>query len=135
VIYSATVKAGKPNFSQEQRTAMEVELEKLEGKTVYITITHTRPPRSLMQNAYYHGIVVQMIADETGETPKKVHADLKDEFLPEFWVKEEGRELKLAKSTARLNTKEFKEYIDRIVAWASAFHGIVIPDPDTSCYL
>ena len=34
------------------------------------------------------------------------------------------------KSTTKLSTKEFNEYIEQIQVWAASEHGVVIPDPN-----
>ena len=47
---------------------MAEEYARLNGKIVYISISEW-------------GVVDQMIADETGDTPEKVHEELKNKFL------------------------------------------------------
>ena len=81
--------------------------------------------RSLPQNAYYHGVVVKMVADYTGMRPEEAHEGLKWMFL-----KERGEYMPTVKSTAKLTTKEFIDYIEQCVIWAAEFLGVVIPDPN-----
>lgn len=80
--------------------------------------------RSLSQNAYYHGIVVKLIADHCGYEPEDCHQALRTRFLSE------PGELGLARvrSTTELDTREFTEYVERCRQLAAEM-GINIPDP------
>ena len=132
MIISTSVKNGTLDLSPEEKEEMAQYIASLEGKSVWLLISDRKIPRTLLQNAYYWGVVVKMIADEIGDDTMSVHNILKDKFLPEFWVKEEGREVKMPKSTTRCSTKEFGEYIDQCIVHASSFHNIVIPEPNQS---
>lgn len=129
MIFSATVRTGKPEFSEEERAQMAAEFARHEGRTVYVTITGVRPPRSLLQNAYLWGVVYDYISADTGQSPEEIHEAMKERFLPRIWTIEEGREVQLPKSTTRLNTAEMKKYVDEVVAFAAAELGITIPEP------
>jgi len=131
MIISCKSSQGQPSFDQSQREMIREFCLKNEGKTVYIIFSKKKPPRTLLQNAYYHGVVVKMIADEIGDDYVSVHEDLKAKFCPEVTMRdiEDGREYK-DKSTTRLNTKEFGMYIERCRAFAASFYNINIPDPD-----
>jgi hypothetical protein len=80
------------------------------------------------QNGYYHGVVIPILCDYFGYTPEEMHEALKYKFnrLPE--IEYEG--LPKIMSTASLNTVEFEEYMSKIRSWASADHGIYIPQPN-----
>jgi len=80
--------------------------------------------RSNPQNRYYWKIVVNMVADHCGMTPQEAHEGLKWMFL-----KERGEYMPTVKSTAKLTTKEFVDYIEQCVIWAAQFLSVVIPDP------
>ena len=91
--------------------------------------------RSNKQNAYLHGVVFKMIADEIGEYDTEHVKDLmKNKFLYEqVIIKPKNGKLfqeKIVKHTSQLDTKEMKEFIDKIKHWAVTFLGINIPDPE-----
>lgn len=107
---------------------LKTHLLKLKGLTVEVTVERRRKIRSNEQNAYYHGVVLKLIADECGYRGEAelegLHEELKRMFLPKS-----GR-LNIVKSTASLSTVEFSEYIEKVRAWAAEELGIYIPDPN-----
>jgi hypothetical protein len=72
--------------------------------------------RSAQQNNYYWKIV-NIIADDLGYTDQEMHSTIKDHFNIE--------------STKILTTKEFANFIERIIRWSAVELNIVIPDPKT----
>lgn len=85
--------------------------------------------RSLNQNAYLHGVVIKIIAEETGNDPDAILEFIKIKFLPKF-VNINGESALVGGSTSRLSTKEFSELMEEIRAWASIEMGINIPEPN-----
>jgi hypothetical protein len=107
------------------RDAAEVEIE----------VTQRRASRSLEQNAYYWGVVVQMLSDHTGYTPDELHDVLKMKFIPKRLAVCDGNgevrdEFVLGGSTRKLNTLEFGEYLEQIRQWAAETLDVIIPDPN-----
>lgn len=100
-------------------------LETLEGKYVEVKVQKERSQRSLNQNAYYWGIVIDLLSQYTGYTPDEMHEICRYMFLKK--VNADGMEY--VKSTATLNTAEFEEYLENIKQWA-AMLNIIIPDPN-----
>ncbi len=105
---------------------------------VVITIERKKPSRTVNQNAYYHGVVVKLIADETGQDAESVHEFLKRECnaaCVTFTNKRSGEEYEtwVGQSTAALNVNEFYDYVERCRAWAGTFLGLELPDPETTC--
>ena len=94
-----------------------------EGRYV-VTIKKYVEKRSLKQNAYYHGVVVKMIADHCGMSPDEAHDGLKGMFL-----RIENDLLPTIGSTRKLSTVDFIAYIEKCVIWAAEFLSLVIPDP------
>ena len=90
-------------------------LQGLSGRDVVILVREPHELRSVSQNNYYHGVVVQMLATEWGTTPASVHTDLKREFG--------------IRSTAMLETGQFETYLTQVRAWALTEFGIQIPEP------
>ena len=91
-------------------------LDELSGE-VEITISEVNS-RTHHQNNYYWKVVIGIFSDETGHTKDEVHQILKDHFKVE--------------STAKLNTYEFADYLDRIIRWGAMDWGFNIPDPEES---
>jgi hypothetical protein len=98
----------------------------------YYNISSTT--RSLQQNAYYHGVIIPMIAAHTGEDTTRTHETLKDLFLamPHYLHGTEGRviESRVTRSTASLSKQEFEEYCAKCRVFASEFFGLYIPLPN-----
>ena len=87
---------------------------KLNGE-YYIEITDTGV-RSAQQNNYYWSIV-DLLSNELGYTNREMHQAIKDYFE--------------INSTKILTTKEFAQFIERIIRWSAIDLGIVIPDSKT----
>ena len=98
------------------------------GKRIDLGIREHEKTRSQPANAYYFGIVVKMIADEIGDSVESVHEILKAEHNSEMKIVN-GMEMWLPRSTSRLSTKEFTDYIERCREWAAGFLMLDIPDP------
>ena len=86
-----------------------------EGRRVEMVLKDYDPKRSLNQNGYYRGVVLDYISKASGYTPEEAHQKLKEHFKIE--------------STAKMTKAEFKEYVDGVVRFASQFYDIAIPDP------
>lgn len=100
-----------------------------------VTVERAVATRSAAQNAYYHGVVVKFVSEETGYSPTEAHEVLKAMHLPRDLAAEgkNGRlmnGLVIGGSTTKLNKLEFIEYLERIVQWAAEELHVVIPDPD-----
>lgn len=81
---------------------------------VKIKIVNNR--RSEEQNNYYWAIL-RIIANETGyEKPDDLHEHFKNEY-------------NRGKSTSEITPKEFADYIQKIVIYASGELGITLPSP------
>lgn len=96
------------------RDKMAEFLESLEGE-VDITISEVTS-RTHFQNNYYWKVVVKVFGDELGYTREEMHEVLKNEFKIE--------------STSKLDRDEFRDYLDKIIRWASIHFQILIPDPN-----
>lgn len=104
-------------------------LKELNGKTVEVNMEPRRKNRSLQQNSYYWGIVLAEISEFTGYDPEDLHNHFKAHFLQ----KKVGN-LTTFKSTARLNSKEFSEYIDKIRRFTEQVLGFSISTPEDAGY-
>jgi len=124
-IFYGTIERGKLVLEQPERYL--VWLSALEGKSIELVLRRKRSQRSLRQNRYYWGVVVEILSGHFGYEAKELHEALKFKFL-KIHTEEE---LVTVRSTTTLNTKEFIDYIDRIQRWAASEHDIFIPDPQT----
>ena len=113
-------------------------LRKLEGARLEVTFRKLRFKRSDAQNRYLWGVAYVTICawhkEQFGEvvTKEEIHAHtLKNILKYKIKFKEVmGSEVMYVdgKSTSKLNTKEFVEFIDNLQAFY-AERGCVIPDP------
>jgi hypothetical protein len=105
------------------------------GKNIIIKFERKGSKRSLPQNNYYHGVVVQSVRlglKEIGYdlTHYETHFFLKQRFNCIEIPNKEGEAIEVPGSTAKLNKIEFSEYIERIAQWAAEYLSIVIPAAD-----
>jgi hypothetical protein len=91
----------------------------------------TKFKRSDKQNAYYWGVVIQMLCDNLGYFPDEVHELLKMKF---WGTKEiidfEGKIKIIGNSTTTTNTKDYEIKLEMIRIWALQEFGIDIPKPN-----
>lgn len=104
-------------------------LAKHNGREVVVTVTRKQHLRTMPQNRYYHGVVVEMVAGYIGESREETHALLKEKFLPRRKVELlDGQFLEMPPTTRLLSTEEFSAYIEQIKVWAASFLGLSIPE-------
>jgi len=131
-VTTGVVEGGKLEI--RNRAALSQALRGMKDGEVLIRIERLRATRSQRQNAWYWGVIVQMLADHTGYTPDEMHEVLKAKFIPKRFAVADGNgeirdELVIGGSTVVLNTVEFGEYCEAIRGWAAADLHVVIPDP------
>lgn len=100
-------------------------LTTMDCKRVEIVIKPYKPRRSNPQNKYYHGVIIPILADHFGYTHDEMHDAIKWEFLKK---KEEDKPATVG-STAKLETDQFNQLIEKIKRWAAIEHQVFIPDP------
>lgn len=124
-VFSGRIDQGRLVLDEPQKYL--VHLSGLNGKKIELILRRARSQRSLQQNRFYWGVVVEILADAFGYTPEEMHEALKFKFLRIH--NEKGQDLDSVKSTTKLDTKEFTDYVDTILRWAVTEYGIYIPDP------
>jgi hypothetical protein len=82
--------------------------------------------RSQKQNAYYWGVVLKIMGDEIGYLPDEIHQLMGKEFLS--YERKPG-EL-FVKSTTKLSTVEFEDYLSNVRRFAATELNIYIPLPN-----
>ncbi len=85
--------------------------------------------RSNNQNSYYWGVVIDLLAQETGNESSDIHEALKIKFLLKR-IDIFGNKIASVGSTADLTSLEFDGYIEKIRVWAAEFLKIIIPLPN-----
>lgn len=121
MICHCEVKDGKIHLGEHRERFYEF-LAPLEGKSVELSIERIRVKRTNHQNRYYWAVVLKTFGDHLGYHPEELHEALKLRFLP----RDPESAIVVARSTTELNTKEFSEYVDRIIQLAAEM-GCYIP--------
>ena len=98
----------------ENKDNFQNDLYKFNGDVV-LTLKELPKKKTNKQNNYYRGVVIKILSQHLGYTLDEMHRELKKEFKIE--------------STKKLSQDEFQDYLDRIIRWASMFHGVPLPDP------
>lgn len=70
-----------------------------------------------------------IIGNDTGNSPENLHEILKLKFLGTEKIKSLGYELEIPKSTTKLTTQEFTDYLDKIEGLALSI-DIRLPHPE-----
>ena len=102
------------------------------GRNILVRFDKRGSKRSLPQNRYYHGIVVQSVMLGLREigyslSHDETHFFLKQKFNPVQVPNKHGEAIELPGSTTQMNKVEFSEYIERIAQWAAEYLSVVIP--------
>ena len=134
------IKDGKLSIGFRERFIAS--LSSLANGRVKITIERVYRRRSLNQNAYYWGVVVQCFLDGVKEEWGEVHsAEWAHDQLKrhcnytEKAVKKTGELIRLPQETKGLTTVEFAEYEERCCALIAEWFGIAVPQPNEQIYL
>lgn len=126
-IFFGTVTAGKLTLNDDK--AFKQHIASFEG-AVQLTLKKKKNQRSMRQNSYYWGVVVNILASHFGYEPDEMHEALKFQFLRAGDVR-----LPTVRSTAELNTAEFEDLMSRIRRWAAMEFQINIPEPNEDLLL
>lgn len=114
-------------------------IQHFEGKNVVITFSKPKKSRSNNQNAYYWGVVINLVQqgllDATGElrSANDIHYNI---LLPMFAPindiinKEMGEVINERITSSAMTTTQFMEYILEIQKWSAEFLNIDIPNPN-----
>lgn len=104
-------------------------------RDVILSIRPARPGRSLRQLRYYHGVVLPLMAEATGQDEDSIHDDMCDRFLTKRHVHYanphtgEVEERDVARRTTGLSVQEFFDFTERVRVFAIEFLGLIVPDP------
>lgn len=99
-----------------------------------VEIKANKLTRSSAQNSLYWEWMTT-ISNELGYTKDETHALLRDKFLGyNEYTDKKGSQIKELRSTTKLNTTEFTEYLNQI-DYLMTEYGIKLPRPEDSYYL
>lgn len=107
-------------------------IEKLQPAPYWFEIKKYRRKRSTEQNAYYWGVVIDILGKEMGYYPEEMHEILKQKFNSKISILPNGEEVRHVKSTKKKDTFDFEQYLEKIRLWAVQEFGIIIPLPNES---
>ena len=127
MIFVGSVKEGK--LILDLPSSFNRYLITLEGKRVTCEVKRFVKKRTDPQNKFYWAVVVDILSKELGYEKEEIHLMLRERFLRIH--DERHPDFVIAKSTTKLNTQEFNEYIEAIQRWAAQELQIYIPDPTT----
>jgi hypothetical protein len=116
------------------RRLMEDWAQGYKGKKIKIRIEKAGSKRSLPQNAYYWGVVVEEIRYGLLQigyqmTKEETHYWLKYKFNPINIPGEGGEAIEVPDTTTTLTKTGFAEYIEKIAQFAAEYLNIIIPPP------
>ena len=113
------------NFKPDNLQRLSEYLKTLEGVPCEATVRKRKAQRSNNQNNYYFGVVCKILGDYFGYTEDEMHDALKMKFL-----RRGACDLETVRSTTKLNTSEFEEYLEKIRRWAITDYNVNIPLPN-----
>jgi len=108
-------------------------LRSLDGQIVQVIVRKPKRIRSLNQNAYYFGVVIPILSDNTGYSSEEIHSVLKEKFLSKIIILA-GKEERISRSSTELSTIEWEKWMAEIKEWAALELSCVIPDPNQVDY-
>lgn len=97
-------------------------------KLFTVEITEKKPTRSISQNSLYW-LWLTCIEFETGNDRDYLHEHFKRTFLVPEKINVFGTDQEVY-STKKLNTTQFKYYLDHIQTFANADLSITLPNPE-----
>ena len=119
---------GKFKFNRGEENRYHAYMHKIkEDAEMFIAMGHKNKAtvRSVQQNRYYWGVVVDLLAAYTGYLPEEMHEALKMLFL-----KDNTRKIPTLRSTTELTTIEFEDFLEGVRVWAASELNCIIPLPN-----
>jgi len=123
-------------FKITARKTFEDGLNSLADGNYTVTVEKRVKKRSNGQNSYYW-VLIKIIKDALRELghdvdEKETHYMLRERLLYSELVNEEtGEVARIVKSTQKLSTTEFNEYLENVKRFCAEWLKLVLPDPDT----
>lgn len=125
---------GKQKLVLEDEHAYRESIWRMKPGPKIISIEDRKDRRSHVANRYHWGVVIKMVAGETGQDEDSIHYDFYDRFLRRriHYTDAMGHtvEREFAVGSSGLTVKEFYEFVEKCRLFAAEFFGLRIPDPD-----
>jgi hypothetical protein len=96
---------------------------------IRLTIEPELQTRRQRANRYYWGVVLKLMAEESGHTAADLHEIMKLRHNFKLTADPQGEEVKIPKSTATLKILEFSEYLEAVMLDGAEWLGITFPEP------
>jgi hypothetical protein len=125
-ILRGNVKDGELRWHGIDGKRYKIIVQHLEGKEYELTLRSRPKKRSLNQNSYYWGVVIEMLSEASGYEPEEMHDALKERFLRIHAY----TALPTVRSTTDLTTVEFEEYMRQCRQLSAEMFGLYIPEPN-----
>jgi dihydroorotate dehydrogenase len=109
----------------DNATKYLLHIKGLEGQRIEVVVRKQKSKRSLSQNSYYWSVVIEILSKELGYDQDELHEILKYKFL-----KTHSNGMEYVKSTTKLTTGEFEDYLEKIRRWSADFLNINVPLPN-----
>ncbi len=123
MLFNGSVTEGK--LKVNRMDALKEYVSKLkEGTKLSLEVKVQRKYRSLPQNKLYW-FWLGLIGESTGYDPEELHDTYKSMFLVD-----RSLSLPLVRSTKKLDTLQFGQYLDKVKMHAQDELGIILPEPD-----
>ena len=103
---------------------------------VRVTVERVYKNRSLLQNDYYHAVVIPICTTGLIDLGHRVNEDDTHEILKAMFNKKEfvnektGEVTTYGATTTEMTTTDMMAYFEEINQWAAEYLGVFIPDPD-----
>jgi len=110
---------------QLQAVASRIVCELNPDKIWRVSITQHKSRRSLEQNDRFHKLIA-LLADETGESPKRLKEWVKAEFGPMVVIEVCGAVKTIPKPSHEYTVEEMSAVMDRFEAWCGSEIGIAL---------
>jgi hypothetical protein len=115
---------------EQDRAAVRAYIDRLKPDKQYtVEITQRKSTRSLSQNKLYW-LWLSCIEQETGNDKAVLHHEFGMMFLPKMYGVLKDVYIEIPVSTTKLDTVQFKQYLDKLQVFAGSELGIELPNPE-----
>ena len=134
LVADARIKEGRLTFNRKSTVLSDI--GRMRDGDYVVTIEKKHRKRSLNQNAYYWGVIIDLVHDgliDAGYriTHEETHEFLKGKFaITEYINERNGEILKSIGSTANMTTSQMMDYFSEITQWAAEYLNVQIPEPN-----
>jgi len=129
-VFAGTIEKGKLKLDNPHKYL--VRIAALEGKKIELILRQQKSKRSLNQNAWYWGCIVEILSNHLGYDKDEMHFNLKVKFASSPDIERPG--FFRTESTSKMDTKRFLRYCEDVQRWAAEFLQVYIPDPNQTDY-